>query len=298
MAMVGYGAVGSIHAAKLRQEPGVQLVSVYGPKPEKAARFAADHGIPRVCSTMAEALQGADAAIICSPSAAHFAQARESLEHGVHPLIEMPPCETAAEAAELARLASRRGVKLACAHTSRFVAPFLRVKESIDSGLIGSIQAINYARYHRLRDRSWTDNALLHHAAHPIDLLIYWCGGLEPKACVALPNIELPQTVSVLGKLASGAPASITVTYASRIHHTRMMVIGDKHTVETDGFSYVHSDRAELVFKGNDQETYEGAIQLQDGAFIRWCQGHGTFVPWDDTVKILRAVDDFRVLGS
>ena len=224
---------------KLRKEPDVQLVSVYGPKPEKASAFAATHGIQRACRSIAEAVSGADVAIICSPSTAHFQQARECLEHGVHTLVEMPPCENAAEAEELARLARQRGVKLGCAHTSRFAFPFARVKKSIESGMLGEIQEINYARYHKLRERSWTDNALLHHAAHPIDLLIYWCGGVEPKGCVALPDARLPQTVAALGRLPSGAPAAITVTYASRIHHIRMMIVGEKHTIETDGFSYV-----------------------------------------------------------
>ncbi len=297
VAMIGYGAVGSIHAEKLRFEPGVELLSVYGPKPEKAAAFAASHGIQRACQSVAEALSGADVAIVCSPSSAHFEQARACLEHGVHTLVEMPPCENTAEAEELARLARQRGVKLGCAHTSRFAFPFVRIKESVDSGLLGEIQQVDYARYHKLRERTWTDNALLHHAAHPIDLLIWWCGAVQPKGCVALPDARLPHTLAALGRLPSGAPAAIAVTYASHIHYTRLMVVGEKHTVETDGFSYVRSDLPELAFAGSDQETYEEAIRLQDSEFLRACRGQGNFVSWDDTVKILQAIDAFRALA-
>jgi predicted dehydrogenase len=298
VAMIGYGAVGSIHAAELRKEPDVQLVSVYGPKREKASSFASKHGIQRACGSIVEAASGADAAIICSPSTAHFEQARECLEHGVHTLVEMPPCENAAEAEELARLARRRGVKLGCAHTSRFVAPFARMKTSIESGVLGQIQEINYARYHKLRERSWTDNALLHHSAHPIDLLFYWCGGVEPKGCVALPDVRLPQTVSVLGRLPSGGAVTITVTYAARIHHVRMMIVGEKHTIETDGFSYANSDLQQLEFRGDEQETYEVAIHLQDGEFLRACKGNGNFVSWEETLKVLHTIDGFRALGA
>ncbi len=298
VAMIGYGAVGSIHAATLRKEHDVQLVSVYGPKGEKASSFASTYGIPRACASLAEAVSGADAAVICSPSTSHFEQARECLEHGVHTLVEMPPCENAAEAEELGRLARRRGVKLGCAHTSRFVTPYARVKKGVESGLLGEIQEINYARYHKLRMRSWTDNALLHHSAHPIDLLFYWCGGVEPKGCVALPDIHLPQTVSALGRLLSGGAVTITVTYASRIHHTRMMIVGGKHTVETDGFSYARSDLQELAFTGDEQETYEEAIHLQDTEFLRACQGKGNFVSWDETFKVLNTIDQFRALGA
>lgn len=298
VAMIGYGAVASIHAAQLRKEPDVEIVSVYGPKDEKASSFASTHGIPDACGSIAEAVSSADAAIICSPSMAHFEQARDCLEHGVHTLVEMPPCENSAEAVELARIARRRGAKLGCAHTSRFVAPFTRVKKSIESGLLGEIQGINYARYHKLRDRSWKDNALLHHSAHAIDLLFYWCGGIEPKGCVALPDVRLPQTVSALGRLPSGGPVTITVTYASRIHHTRMMIVGDKHTVEIDGFSYANSDLQELAFRGGEQEIYVESIKLQDAEFLRACQGNGNYVSWDETVKVLQAMDRFRALAA
>jgi len=172
------------------------------------------------------------------------------------------------------------------------------VKKSIESGLLGEIQEINYARYHKLRERSWTDNALLHHSAHPIDLLFYWCGGVEPKGCVGLPDIRLPQTVAALGRLPSGGPATITVTYASRIHHIRMMIVGEKHTIETDGFSYASSDLQELAFRGDDRETYEEAIRLQDIEFLSACQGKGDFVSWDETLKVLKAIDGFRSLGE
>jgi len=298
VALIGYGAVAAIHAAKLRTEPGVQLVSVFGPKGEKAAAFASKHGIPRACGSIAEALLDADAALICSPSTAHFKQACECLEQGVHTLVEMPPCDNSAEAEELAILAGRRGVKLGCAHTSRFMRPYAEAKKSLALGRLGEVQEINYARYHKLPERSWTDNALLHHSAHPIDLVFYWCGGLEPKACVALPDIHLPQAVSTLGRVPSGGAVTITVSYVSRLFYTRVMIVGEKHTIETDGFSYAKSDLPDLAFSGHEQETYEEAIHVQDAEFLHACQGKGDFVSWDETLKVLHTIDNFRALGA
>jgi predicted dehydrogenase len=298
VAMIGYGAVGSIHAGQLANEPDVELVAVYGPKLDKASAFASAHGIQHVSETIADAVLRADAAIICSPSGDHFQQARECLERGVHTLVELPPCENAAEAEELGDLACRRGVKLGCAHTSRFMAPYTRLKKSIEEGVIGVIQVINYMRCHNLRAHSWRDNALLHHAAHTIDLLFYWCGGIEPKGCVALPDVRMPQSVSVLGKLPDGGAATITVTYTSRLYQIRMLIVSEKHSVETDGFSYMKSDLQELEFKGDEQKTYEEAIHAQDVQFLHACHGNDNFVSWDEMVKILRAIDRFRALGS
>jgi predicted dehydrogenase len=298
VAMIGHGGVGSIHAAKLEKEPDVRLASVYGPIREEASSFAVTHGIDRVCNSLTEAILDVDAAIICSPSPEHFVQARECLQHRVHTLVELPPCQNAIEAEELAVCARKGGVMLGCAHTSRFLEPYLRVKNAIAQGALGKIQEINYLRCHKLRERSWTDNALLHHAAHPVDLLFFWCGGVEAEGCVALPDVLLPQTVSLLGRLPAGGAVTITVTYVSRIFQTRLMVVGDKHTVETDGFSYVKSDFPELELRRDEQETYEEAIHLQDIQFLRACQSDGNYVSWENTINLLRVIDRFRALGQ
>ena len=89
--MIGYGAVGSIHADQLAADPGVELAAVYGPKAEKASAFASAHGIKNARTSIAEALAGADVAIVCSPSILHFQQASECLQHGVHTLVELAP---------------------------------------------------------------------------------------------------------------------------------------------------------------------------------------------------------------
>lgn len=130
-------------------------------------------------------------------------------------------------------------------------------------------------RYHKLIERSWTDNALPRHGAHPIDLLFDSCGGVEPKGCAVLPDTKLPHTVSVLGKLPSGGAAAISVTYASHIYQTHMTIVGEKHTVETDGFSYAKSGLPGLEFKGHAQEVYEEAIHVQDANFSRRARAKG-----------------------
>lgn len=75
-----------------------------------------------------------------------------------------------------------------------------------------------------------------------------------------------------------------------------MPVVGEHHTVETDGFSYLQSDLPELQFTGDGQEIYEGAIRDQDTQFLSACQGKGSFVRWDETVRLLKIVEQFQAL--
>jgi 2-hydroxy-4-carboxymuconate semialdehyde hemiacetal dehydrogenase len=298
VAMIGYGAVGSIHADQLATDPAVELTAVYGPKTEKASAFASTHGIKNARVSIAEALAGADVAIVCSPSNLHFQQASECLLNGVHTLVELPPCLTVWEAEVLGELARQHGALLGCAHTSRFVAPYALIRDSIRNNVLGALQEFNYIRHHQLRIRSWADNALMHHGAHPADILLDWCGGLEPQGCVALPDAHHAQTVAMLGRLPSGGPATITITYASKLPHLRMLVVGEHHTLETDGFTYLRSDLPDLQFAGDAQQVYEQAIRAQDMEFLRACRGKGNFVPWEETLKMIRIMDRFQALAA
>jgi 2-hydroxy-4-carboxymuconate semialdehyde hemiacetal dehydrogenase len=298
VAMIGCGAVASVHAASLASQSDAELVAVYGPEREEAARFAARFGVPSIAENLQEAIAVADVAIICSPSTSHFEQAKECLYAGCHVLSELPPCNGPIEAEELGALARQQGVLLGCAHTSRYLEPYARLGAALKAGRIGAIQEVSYLRYPQLRPRRWADNALMHHAAHPIDLVLRWCGELQPIACSAFPNASSAQSVSILAALPSGRPFAATISYGAQIPISRMVIVGDMHTVETDGFSFLHSDLAELHFTGDGQEVYERAIMAQDTEFLGACQGKNSYISWAETEELMRAIHRFEVLNT
>jgi predicted dehydrogenase len=296
VAMIGHGFVGAIHASQLASEKWVELVAVFGTERDKAVEFASTYGIKKVSNSLRESVSLAEAAIVCSPSSVHYQQTRECLELGVHTLVEMPPCETMKEAGALGELASKQGVRVQCAHTCRYLLPYIRVADSIRSGELGAVQQVDFVRHHKLKERAWTDDALLHHAAHPIDLMIDWFGGVKPIGCVALPHARGAQTVSLLGSLPTGAPSTISITYASKLPHVRMLIVGDRHTVETDGFSYVRSDLDHLKVSIPELQAYEKAIHDQDVEFLRSCHGEQSGVSWLEAVKLIETVNRFQNL--
>jgi len=298
VAMIGCGAVGSIHAANLAKQPGVELTAVYSPDSESASSFASAHRILKIADSVKSACAEADVAIVCSPSAVHFDQARECLSAGLHTLIELPACGIPHQAEELEAEAQRRGVLLGCAHTARYLEPYARIQSALDAGWIGDIQAISYTRCPRLRARTWTDNALVHHAAHALDLAIRWCGEVRPLACIAIPDKDSTQTTSILARLPGGGPLSVTVSYKAQVPFSSMLVIGKKCTISTDGFSYLRSDLPELHFSGDEHEVYEDAIGSQDIAFLGACRGKNGFIPWTDTMSLIRVVGEAQRLST
>jgi 2-hydroxy-4-carboxymuconate semialdehyde hemiacetal dehydrogenase len=297
VAMIGCGTVGSIHAAHLATQPDVELVAVYSPEQESAAHFAAQYGVRTAAVSFEEAIAAADATIICSPSALHFEQARECLRAGRHVLIELPPCNEPSKAEELGTIAQQQGVLLGCAHTSRYLAPYARIHAALKASQIGEIQEVSYVRYPQLRPRTWTDNALVHHGAHIIDLALQWCGELKPIACAAFPNASSAQSVSILAALPGGRPLTATISYGAKIPISRMVVMGTAHMVETDGFSYLRSDLEELQFIGDERAVYEQAIAAQDAQFIDACRGKNTYISWSETEDLMRMIHRFQVLS-
>lgn len=298
VAMIGCGAVGSIHAANLTKQPEVELTAVYSPEFESASSFAATHRILKIADSVKSASAEADAAIICSPSAVHFEQARECLNAGLHTLIELPACGSLQEAEELEAEARRHGVLLGCAHTARYLRPYAMIQSALGAGWIGEIQAINYIRCPRLRIRMWSDNALVHHAAHALDLAVQWSGGAELLACIATPDKGSAQTASILGRLPSGGPLSVSVSYKAQLPLSSMLLIGEKCTISTDGFSYLRSDLQELQFSGDEHKVYEDAIGNQDMAFLDACRGKSGFIPWTETMSLIRVVSEAQRLST
>lgn len=298
ISFIGYGAVGSVHARGLASLPHVRFTGVIGPDTEHAKVFAAAHGVPKVCGSLEEALAGADLAIISSPSPLHAQQSRECLTAGVNVLVELPPCGTTEQAHELEALAKKNRVGIWCAHTSRYLTPYRMVAEYLRRGALGNIEQLVYIRHLVPRVRKWADDALLHHSAHPLDLLLHWFGEVAPVGCLTLPADGNPESASLLAALPNGAAAGIAVTYCSHRPLSLLRIVGSRHTIDTDGFSYVDSDLPDLQIRLDETETYEEAIRKQDADVVRACSESSGGVEWRETIRLLHMVNSFQELAK
>jgi len=294
VAIVGYGAVADVHADQLRTHGEAEVVAVYGPSRAEAERFAVRHHVNAAADSLEEALSLADAAIICSPSSLHFEQATACLNSGCHTLVELPAAVNVAQIDLLAQLAERRNRRLSCAHTSRFLVPFQKVGHLIMQAQLREIRQVVYLRHIVPRKRSWCQDALLHHAQHPIDLLLAWFGYLKPLSCVALPVEGEVRNLSMLGRLENGAPVSMSISYDSKLPQAKMLVVGSRAAVETDGFSFLRSSSGELGEHFDEDASYHDAIRRQDLDFLAACQGGEQAVSWAETRKVMSIISEFR----
>jgi len=138
VAVVGLGSIGRRHVRLLRQvRPDLQITVVrsgIGPShPEEAL-------VNRIVGSVSQATgAGVQAAVICSPAPFHVPQASELARRGVHVLIEKPLADTTIGLESLQGVVHDAGVVAAVAYVLRHDAAARRMKELIDSGLLGQV---------------------------------------------------------------------------------------------------------------------------------------------------------------
>lgn len=103
--------------------------------------------------------------VVTTPSGTHFDVARQILEAGRPVVVDKPMSITAAQIAELIRLAAARHVLLAPFHNRRWDSDFLTIKKLLHEGPLGRLVAFE-SRFDRWRpnkppDRLWKETAEL-----------------------------------------------------------------------------------------------------------------------------------------
>jgi len=117
----------------------------------------------------------ADAIVIATPVRTHHRLARAALDAGKHVLVEKPLAPTLQECDDLIERADRSGLTLAVGHVFLFNAGIRKVKEYIDSGVLGRILYVHATRTNLgpIRDDV---NAAWDLASHDLSIFDHWLG--------------------------------------------------------------------------------------------------------------------------
>jgi predicted dehydrogenase len=210
--VVGAGSLGYHHVRILRDVPGARIVGFYERSPERAAKVAAELGVPAARS-LDELLDAADALTVVVPTPAHHAVAREALERGKHVLIEKPIAVTLEEADDLLALARRAGVVVQTGHVERFnrairaVLPHVRSPRFVESNRLAPFNP-----------RGSDVAVVLDLMIHDIDLVRTLVGGhVRSLEAVGVPVLTpFVDIANARITFESGAVANITASRVSK----------------------------------------------------------------------------------
>jgi 2-hydroxy-4-carboxymuconate semialdehyde hemiacetal dehydrogenase len=183
--LAGAGAFGKKHLDGIKNIDGVECISVVGRQLDPTRAIAEQYNIPHASTDLAEALAqpGVDAAILCTPTQMHAAQAIQCMDAGKHVQVEIPLADSLADAEAVLAKQQETGLVAMCGHTRRFNPSHQWVHNKIDAGELNIQQMDVQTFFFRRKNinaagdpRSWTDHLLWHHAAHTVDLFQYQAG--------------------------------------------------------------------------------------------------------------------------
>lgn len=187
IAVVGAGKMGLSHLSILGAHPQVDMSAVCDTSAymvEVLEKYTGVKGYSDYQTMLDQA--DLDAVVIATPTKAHYPMVKAALERGKHVFCEKPLTLRAEESAELARMASERGLHCQVGYHNRFVAAFGEAKRLLDVGAIGQVTHALAEAYGpvvlRPKGGTWRSRrnegggALYDYAAHPLDLLTWYLG--------------------------------------------------------------------------------------------------------------------------
>jgi predicted dehydrogenase len=176
-----------------REVPGVEVLAIAARDEARARRFAARHGVPRVHRTYDALLADPDVDAIYNPlpNALHCAWTLRALDAGKHVLCEKPFAANEAEARRMRARADETGLVLAEAFHWRYHPLAARMREVVDSGVLGRIVHLEAAfcgpllRPRDVRYRlDLAGGATMDTGCYPISILRFLAGA-EPVVLAA-----------------------------------------------------------------------------------------------------------------
>jgi UDP-N-acetyl-2-amino-2-deoxyglucuronate dehydrogenase len=234
VAIIGSGAISHAHIEAYLQFPErCQLVAISDLYTDKAEARMKHFGLEvRIVADYKELLGGdIDLVSVCTPPYTHAPIAIDFLQAGKHVLVEKPMASSLEECDAMNAAAAQSGKLLSVVAQNRFRDPMMKLKQVLDSGLMGSIVHAQvdsfWWRGHCYYDLWWRGTwekegggCTLNHAVHHIDAFLWMMG--KPSELQAWmsntshDNAEVEDLSIAMLRFPTGALAQIT---SSVVHH-------------------------------------------------------------------------------
>lgn len=253
VALIGLGNVLEPHARSLLDlRDRVRVVWAAAPREGRPQEAVARYGFPATSDIEAAIGDPAvDAVLVLTPANAHLPIAEAAFAAGKHVLCEKPLEASCVRAEQLIAAGKRAKRKLGVVLQQRFRAGSQRLKQALQAGELGEVQAAAMAvpwwrpqayydqpgRGVKARDGG---GVLTTQAIHTLDLFRWFVGVRSVQASqvctTALHRMETEDYAAALVRLGNGAPGTILATVAAYPGGSEwIQVIGARGTASLHG---------------------------------------------------------------
>ncbi len=201
---IKWGIIGCGDVAEVKSGPAFnkvgqsELIAVMRRNGTKAKDFAQRHGVAHWYDDASELLENKEinAVYIATPPSSHVDYALKAIKAGKNIYLEKPVTRTSEEAFKIKEALHGKKNKLVVAHYRRKLQAFLKVKELVDTGMIGEIRLVdlrilqsNNPDLITKTEENWRVNPHISGggyfydlAPHQLDLMLTWFGQPEKVA--------------------------------------------------------------------------------------------------------------------
>ena len=196
MNTIRWGILGCGNVTEVKSGPGFQLaegsrlVAVMRRDGNKARDYAERHGVSRWYDDAEQLIRDpeVDAVYVATPPSSHAEYTIRAAAAGKPVYVEKPMARDAAECRRMIDACRVAGVPLFVAYYRRALPRFLKVKELLDAGAIGTPRFVTVTQYHapgqydpanlpwRVRPEIAGAGIFLDLAAHTLDILDFLLG--------------------------------------------------------------------------------------------------------------------------
>ncbi len=250
---VGCGRVAQHYKSLIKENPikEIKIFGAFDSNLETAKKFSENF-----CDDYFDSLQeilkkkDIDLAIICTPSGAHFDQAKILIENKINLIVEKPLTLQPKQSEILIELAKNKNVLLNVAFQNRLNPAVKFLKKNFEKNRFGKIVTstvrLRWCRKQEYYNDEWHGKWLIdggvinQQAIHHIDAL-NWIVGPVQKVCSLSANqlnkLEAEDTLVAALKFANGGLGTIEATTAARPEdfEASISIIGEKGIAEIGG---------------------------------------------------------------
>ncbi len=307
--MIRFGVLGTARVvpygllAPAKETPGVEMSAVASRTPQKAAEFAARHGIQRGFGSYEALLEAADidAVYIALPPALHYDWVRRAIEAGKHVLCEKPLAANAQLAQELTVFARQHGRVLVEAMHVRYLDRLRRQRELLAGGEFGRllhIESCFRAPYTPMAKDDFRlrfdlgGGAALDVGCYAVSCLRYMAGE-EPEILSVQYKCSRPQIdrwMRATLRFPSGVEGVVEFGFRGfYMPRGGVVVTCENGSIKWDGKGLVLEKNGEV---SREVLPTKSTHQLQLEAFVKRVDGEeSTALPPDDAVLTARVLD-------
>ena len=282
---VRWGVLGAAQIAVRKVIPGMQkgewseIAAIASRDRRKAEAAAGKLGIPKAYGSYEELLRDPEIEAVYNPlpNHLHVPWTVKAAEAGKHVLCEKPLSLNADEARTLLAVRDRTGVKIGEAFMVRTHPQWLRTREIIAGGEIGTLRSIAGFFSYFNRDPSnirnvaeWGGGGLMDIGCYPITTSRFVFRE-EPLRVMGLierdPEWKVDRLTSAILDFPSGQ--SIFTCSTQLVPYQRMQFFGTKGRIEVEIPFNAPNDRPSRILIDNGSDLFGGGVRTEEFASLR-----------------------------